>query len=199
MPTQTAARMAASRLLLAALALLASHSAAAAEIQTLTVDRDGKRYSVQLLVALDTSAERAFAVMHDYANLGAINPAIQSVVLLDELPDGGRRVQTAVKVCVLLFCRMLEQVQDMHAMVEGSTGRISARVLPEFSNLRHGLAQWIIVPCSDARQACLEFTATIEPDFWVPPLIGPWAIKNKLREEAVQTSLGIETVANARP
>ena len=185
---------------LGATALLLAGNAQAAEISTLTVDRDAGRYSVHLEVALDTTPRRAFAVMRDYARLGEINPAIESVTLLGDAPEGGQRVQTAVKVCVLLFCRVLEQVQDMQATSAGDNGgQLAAIVLPELSNLRYGVAQWAIQPCADGERACLDFTATIEPDFWVPPLIGPWAIKKKLREEAVQTSLGIETVASTRP
>lgn len=173
-------------------------SCAAAEIINLTVDRDANRYSVSLDVALDTSTGQAFEVMRDYARLGDINPAIQSVAVLGAAPSGGMRVQTAVKVCILFFCRTLEQVQDMQAISDGQTGRISADVIPELSNLSYGRGDWLIQPCDDKPAACLNFAVTVEPDFWIPPLIGPWAIKKKLREEAVQTSLGIESAAKNR-
>lgn len=182
------------------LGLLAATACPAAEISTLTVERAAGRYSVNLAVALDTTPQRAFNVMRDYPRLGDINPAIESVTLLDGATGGGQRVETAVKVCVLFFCRVLEQVQDMHATQnKAAGGQLVAVVLPELSNLRFGTAQWLITPCADGASACLDFSATIEPDFWVPPVIGPWAIKKKLREEAVQTSLGIESVARERP
>lgn len=184
--------------MLAGASLLFGGSCAAAEIINLTVDRDDNRYSVVLDVALDTTAGQAFEVMRDYARLGDINPAIQSVVVLGAAPGGGMRVQTAVKVCILFFCRTLEQVQDMRALSNGQVGQIIADVIPELSNLRYGRGDWLIQPCDDELRACLNFAVTVEPDFWIPPLIGPWAIKKKLREEAVQTSLGIESAAEGR-
>lgn len=179
------------------LGLALAGNATAADIQHLTVDHVGKRYLLDLRVALDTSAPQAFAVMRDYPNLAAINPAVQSVTLLPGAPDGATRVQTAVRVCVLWFCRVLEQVQDMRSVTNGMGGTVSATVLPALSNLRFGQADWLVAPCPDAPQACLRFTAELEPDFWVPPVIGPWALKRKLREEGVETSLGIERVARA--
>ena len=38
----------------------------------------------------------------------------------------------------------------------------------------------------------------MEPDFWVPPLIGPWVIKRTMREQAITTSEGIERLARVR-
>ena len=43
----------------------------------------------------------------------------------------------------------------------------------------------------------LIFFAALTPDFWVPPLIGPYIIKKKMREEAVETVLGLERLASA--
>ena len=178
--------------------LLLAPGGQAAEIIKLTVDRQASRYSVNLDVALDTSASDAFAVMHDFARLGDINPAIQSVAVLGAAPNGSMRVQTRVKVCVLFFCRVLEQVQDMQADQVGNIGRIRADVIPELSNLSYGRGDWLIQPCDDRAGACLNFAVTVEPDFWIPPVIGAWARQNLLREEAVQTSLGIEAAARNR-
>lgn len=186
---------AASTLLLAG--LLLGPAASAADIQHLTVDRQDNRYLLDLRVALDTSAARAFAVMRDYPNLADINPAVQAVTVLPGAPPGATRVQTAVRVCVLWFCRVLEQVQDMRHAALGDGGTVSATVLPALSNLRYGQADWLVTTCDDSDRACLRFTAELEPDFWVPPVIGPWALKRKLREEGIETSLGIERVARA--
>ena len=38
----------------------------------------------------------------------------------------------------------------------------------------------------------LQFTETFEPDFWVPPVIGPWLIQRKLVSEVAETVMYIE-------
>ena len=48
------------------LGLALAGNATAADIQHLTVDHVGKRYLLDLRVALDTSAPQAFAVMRDW-------------------------------------------------------------------------------------------------------------------------------------
>ncbi|MEA2079826.1 MAG: hypothetical protein U9P00_08215, partial [Pseudomonadota bacterium] len=35
----------------------------------------------------------------------------------------------------------------------------------------------------------------LAPDFWIPPLLGPWLIKRELRAEALQTMHNLERVA----
>ena len=76
---------------------------------------------------------------------------------------------------------------------------IVPRVLPQMSDLRYGLARWRMSACADdRRRTCLEFKAELEPDFWVPPLIGPWLIQRKLHQEAIVTAEGIEKLAHAR-
>lgn len=154
------------------------------------------RYGVDLTVALEATASAAYAVMTDYPNLVAINPAVVSATPLAGAPAGATRLATHVRVCVAWFCRDLHQVQDMRAAPTASGGgQLQATVLPDRSDLRFGEARWTIWPCEAG--ACLRFVTTIEPDFWVPPLIGPWIIKRKLREEAIQTAQGIETAAQA--
>jgi hypothetical protein len=45
----------------------------------------------------------------------------------------------------------------------------------------------------------LQFTDTFEPDFWVPPVIGPWLIQRKLVRELTETMAYIEQQNVDRP
>lgn len=170
-------------------------TAAAVAVESLAVTRNGAHYRVTMKVQLDAQADRAYAVFTDYDNLPRINPAVKLVKLLPETtsPDV-TRLYTRMQLCFSFFCRTLEQVQDMHRIEQPPGGRLSATVLPDRSDLRYGQADWTVRECGPQR-ACLDFVAELEPKFWIPPLIGPWVMERKLRQEAVQTSQGIERLA----
>jgi hypothetical protein len=180
------------------IALVLPITAQAVVVDSLRVTQDGARYRVAMKVQLDASADAAYAVFTDYRNLPRINPAVTQVQVLPETssPDMSR-LHTQLHLCFSFFCKTLDQVQDMHRIAERPGGRLSARVLPDRSDLRYGQADWRLSDCGQppAASSCLEFTAELEPRFWIPPLIGPWLMERKLRQEAIQTSQGIERLA----
>ena len=177
--------------------LLCMHAAAAAEVQSVAVSREGDRYHVDLRARLDAPTEQAYAVFSDYRNLPAINPAVRSATVLGVNADGTTRLATEVHLCAAFFCRELKQVQDMHRIHEGDALGLNADVLPQLSDLRYGHAEWRMRPCAGG--TCLHFSADLEPAFWVPPLIGPWLIQRKLGTQAITTSEGIERLALHHP
>ncbi len=164
----------------------------ASSIDHLQVTHVGQRYQVVMHARMDTTAARAYAVFTDYARLPEINDAILSALPIEGAAAGAQRLRTQVRICVFRFCWVLEQVQDMR---KTPPEQLSADVIPELSNLRYGKAAWRI--WDDGGRASLTFEAVVEPDFWVPPLIGPWVIERKLRQEAIDTANGIERIANS--
>lgn len=171
--------------------------AQAASIDALDINHSGSRYRMQLAATLDAPMTKSFAVFEDFANLPKINDAIESVELLPGASGHQRRLKTRVRVCVWFFCARLNQVQDIRTKAGDKLAQMDADVIPALSNLRYGRAQWQMQPC--ARQTCLRFEAEVEPDFWVPPVIGPWAIARAMRREAITTANGIERLARAAP
>jgi len=176
----------------ALLGLLLCTPLAAAQIEALSVDHGHGHYSVSMRVMLDVPAARAYAVFADPQNLGAINSAVQEV---RELPDG--QLYTRVRACAALFCKTMRQRQQMLYAPRADGGHIAARVIPGDSDLRSGSAQWEFHAVG--RRTQLDFSAELEPAFWIPPFVGPWLVENSLRDEAQRTSAGIERLALAQP
>lgn len=169
--------------------------AQAASIGQLDITRVDARYRMQLTATLAAPARASYAVFQDFSNLPKINNAIEAVELLEAPTVDVRRLKTKVRVCVWLFCVRLNQVQDIRESVTDEVSSMDAIVLPALSNLRYGHARWQMRRCGDG--TCLRFDAELEPDFWIPPGIGPWAIKRAMRREAVTTAAGIERLARA--
>lgn len=162
-------------------------AAGAADIEEVAVARDGERYAVAMTVVLAASAGSVYAAMTDFQELHRINP---NILLAETDADG--RLHTIVELCVAFFCREVEQWQ---IVATDAPNRLRMTVLPERSDLRHGEAEWTFAALTPDTSR-MRFRAEIEPDFWVPPVIGPWIIQRKLQEQATVTARGLERVAN---
>ncbi len=169
--------------------------AAAAEVRSLEVSRDGARYRVEMQVELHAAAAAAYAAFTVPANLPRINPAVRQVRVVRPRVDDQAQLYTEVRVCALLYCKTLHQLQDLRYAPRPDGGDLHADVLPGSSDFSYGRADWQFRPAGAA--ARLHFSAELEPAFWVPPLIGPWLVERSLREEAQRSSAGIERLALA--
>lgn len=172
---------------------LCATTAFAAEVDALKIEHTDRRYRMHLAARLDTPLQSSFRAFSNFDNLPRINDAVEFVQLMDGAPAGAQRIYTRVRVCVWFFCARLDQVQDIREVSNGPALGLDAVVIPQLSNLRYGTARLRMRDC--APQTCLEFDAELEPDFWVPPIVGPWAIERAMRGEAVSTAYGIERLA----
>ena len=165
-------------------------AAFAYEVQEVKVTRDGEHYRLNMQVLLNTEAEAAFETMKDVNNLPLINPSVIKVLPL-HTATSGEDVYTQVHLCVAFVCRTLAQVQNMTHSRSEAGYLLQAIVDPERSNLKSGAARWHFSDCGTA-QTCLAFEAELVPDFWVPPLLGPWLIQRSMKREALVSSSGLE-------
>jgi len=167
--------------------LLMPATSLAGDILTSSVEHVGDRYSLSVTARIDAPIDLVYQSITDFDNLAAINPAIEESQVLASPDAETRRVRSIIKVCILMFCKRVEQVQDV--MMMGAYA-IEAVVLPEYSDFRSGFARWQLTSSGTSTE--LLFTNTFEPDFWVPPVIGPWLIKRKLIGEVAETAMYIE-------
>jgi len=174
------------RRLVAGLLLMPAMSLAG-DILASSVSHDGDRYSLSVTALIDAPIDIVYQSITDFDNLAAINPAIEESQLLAAPNAETHRVRSAIKVCILVFCKRIEQVQDVTMKADYV---IEAVVLPERSDFRSGFARWQLTTSGISTE--LLFTNTFEPDFWVPPVIGPWLIKRKLIDEVAETAMYIE-------
>lgn len=172
-------------------------SASAGEIQQFDVQRQDGVYTVTTKVIIDAPVEAVRSVLTDYDNLPQINNSVKSIRILEAIPaEGFTRIQSEIHMCALFFCMDLQQVQDM---VDVKPGDLRAFIDAEQSDFASGHSTWVTQPAPDNTQTTeLVWVAVLIPDFWVPPAIGPWVIKNKLEEEALETIAGIEAVIEAQ-
>jgi hypothetical protein len=161
--------------------------AAAGEVLESQVSEDAGHYRVAIRARIDAPPAVVYAAITDFSNLAAINPSIIESRILQELSPRKHRIETQIRVCILIFCKNIQQVQDVE-QVDDSL--ITAETLPGPSDFKSGTAQWQLTKQGAATE--LRFTQAFEPDFWVPTVIGPWLIKRTLVNEMVETAMYIE-------
>ena len=163
-------------------------AATAGEILASSVTHTDGRYELAIRARINAPGDAVLRAITDYSNLAAINPDIEVSELLGTTPAGVSTVRTVIHVCILVFCKQVEQLQRV---TYPDAGTIEAVIVPEGSDFRSGFARWQLLPVAAATTE-LQFTETFEPDFWVPPLIGPWLIQRKLVREVAETVMYIE-------
>jgi hypothetical protein len=176
--------------ILTGLACLHTATPRAAEVYVADASSEGPRYRVNIEALVSAPEPDVRSLLTDYAHLGRINPAIKISEILLQRKSGDLRVRTVTDVCVWFYCKRIHQVQDVTQDADGS---VSAVVIPEQSDFRYGVAHLALKQEANGTRVLIR--GELEPDFWIPPLIGRWMIRDKLIEEALVIIENLERVA----
>lgn len=150
----------------------------AAEINYASVRHDRGIYAIEFDATLAAPPARVYRLLTDYDHL---HDLIDAIVTSAVVGEQGELLKTRLQMhsCILFFCRdtvLVEQVQG------NGQDRIRAAVVPAESDFRSGESLWTIVPAATGRTR-VSLRRQLEPDFWVPPVIGPWLVKKKMVQE----------------
>ncbi len=174
------------------LVLLSGTDASAGEVYTAVVTHQSGSYSVEVDALIEAPESAVRALLTDYSHLERVHPAVQFSEILAHSGPGAYQVRMVTKACVWFFCRRINQVQTM---TEGGDGSITAMADPAQSDLKHGYAR--IEVWQEQQGIRVLIRSEVEPDFWIPPVIGPWLIMRRLHSEALATVANLERLANA--
>ncbi len=173
-------------------ALGASAVAAAAAIDELEVTRERGRYSLEANARLEATPESIYAVLTDFDDnaYSRISRVYKESRYLDPAADGTPLVYTRMEGCVLWHCMTLERTERL----ETEAPRwIKSTALPEGSNFKHATSEWVLEPDGDGTK--MNYRIEMEPDFFVPPIIGPWYLKRTLSQGGLRAVTRIERLA----
>ncbi len=163
----------------------------AGEVITARVEHTDKRYIMEVEVLIAADVNKVKALLTDYDNLTLLNDTIRESYTVYSLDEFTHRVFVRAEACVTFFCKNFTQVQDVEEL-PGNV--IITTVVPEKSDFDYAHARWKISPVGQRTK--VSFSTDLKPSFWIPPLIGPLLIKNKLRDEVLSTIEGLERLAS---
>jgi hypothetical protein len=171
--------------------LVVSSLLAATTLDHLDVSRQRGRYFMDADARLDATPESIYAVLTDYADnrFGRISSAAESGYLEPDA-DGTPMIFTRMEGCVLWHCMSLQSTERLETE---EPYRIKSITIPESSNFRYNTSEWLLEPDGDGTR--LIYNLEMEPDFFVPPIVGPWYLKRMLSQHAARIVTRIERFA----
>lgn len=174
--------------------LLLSHTIGAAELRSVKVDRIDGRYVLQSEVWFDTDLDSIYAVFLDYDVAWRFTSFI--VESRNVAPDesGRRRFYIRNRGCVLFFCKSFERNGHVEYQPREFIRSIAD---PDSSDFHSSLELWRF--WEEGAGTLVAYDFEFEPKFWIPPLIGPYVIKRKLRNDSGGAIDRIEAIAQEWP
>lgn len=166
-----------SRILVGAFGMLCASSAMPGAIRTLDVTRHDGRYHLVANSYLDAPPAAIYKVLVDYGDdrFGRISEIYKESDYLPPDRDGTPLVYTRVEGCLLFFCRSMSRVERLE-VVEPSF--IRTTTLPDRSDFKYSRSEWRLEP--ERHGTRVIYRLDMEPDFWLPPFVGPWFLKRTL-------------------
>tara|TARA_B100000809_G_scaffold168137_1_gene165490 strand:- start:464 stop:1075 length:612 start_codon:yes stop_codon:yes gene_type:complete len=162
----------------------------AAVIHDLKIEYRSGRYELVSHTYVDAPLEAIFHVLTDYDHFNRISRIYEESGFMEPAADGTPVVYTRMRGCVLFFCKSITRVERLETREPGFIHTIT---LPEQSDFRYGVSEWILEP--EGSGTNVIYRAVLEPDFWLPPIIGPWALKRRLLEGGVGALDRIESLS----
>jgi hypothetical protein len=166
----------------------------AAEIRNVDVERVGARYRLVSETHFDARLQDVFDTLVDYDHLAGISETIKESHYLYPAEDGQQLVFTRVGACVFFYCKTVKKVERLE--IEAPY-HIVTTAIPERSDVRFSRSEWTL-NAAEGGGTKVVFQLEFEPDFWVPPIIGPFVIRKLLIKDGESAVQEIEAMARRR-
>ncbi|MFQ6022528.1 MAG: SRPBCC family protein [Acidiferrobacterales bacterium] len=177
-------------LVILTITLFATTPAAAVTIHKLEITRSQDSYLVTFDVLVAADPAKARELLSDYRQWPRLSKTLKESRLLKTFADERQRVRLRFRTCVLIFCKTIHQVKDVENRPNSD---IVTVMVPEDSDFASGWERWQIL--AEGEKTRVRYHAEIVPGFGVPPLIGPWILKRKLRRTLIRTAKTLEILA----
>jgi len=162
----------------------------AANIETLTVQRDQKLINVVASMIIEAPRPFVYQALSDYDHFSEMSDSFVESRFIEPAPDGTPRIYTKIEGCIWFFCRTINGTArlEMEPII-----RIVATVEPDLSDAEYAREEWVFEDLGAATR--IYYKHDLQPNFWVPPGIGVWAISSVLSRTTLKAAQRIEKMA----
>jgi hypothetical protein len=163
-----------------------------ATLRNVDVSRRQERYRVVADTHLAASPEAIYKVLMDFDEdrYQRISDIYKESSYLPPDTDGTPLVYTRVEGCLLRYCRSMSRVERLEVVTPQF---IRSRTVPERSDFKYSMSEWTFEPDGDGTR--VTYLMEMEPNFWLPPFVGPWFLKRTLVRGAPKAIDQIELLA----
>ena len=177
------------RLAVLSLALFAA-VAESADLRSVSIERVDGVYTMNSVVWFDARIDAVYNVFLDWDLSEQFSSVVVEARNTGSDANGDRGFYTRNRACVLFFCKSVER----YGAVEHEPLKfIRATVDPERSDFHLSNESWEFAEENDG--TLIVYQLEMRPKFWIPPLIGPYVLKRKMRDDGVEALDRIEVIA----
>ncbi len=173
-----------------ALALLLSPAVQAADLREIEVDRVDGIYKLQSVVWFDAGIDTVYDVFLDWDLSEQFSSVVVEARNVGSDATGDRGFYTRNRACVLFYCKSVERFGSVE---HEPAIYIKAITDPERSDFHVSNEVWEFSEEDDG--TLIRYQLEMRPKFWIPPVIGPYVLKKKMREDGVDALDRIEAIA----
>ena len=156
------------------LCLIFSSTLFAGEVIKSHVEFNDGLYVANLEIQIEAPTKKVYALFTDFDYLTQLSDNITNSELVSgEYPEYIVEIKT--HNCVLFFCKDIKQTQHV---IEQGEGYISVEDIEGKGDFVSAITLWHIRAVDSGTR--VTFHAEMKPDFWLPPLLGPWLFKKRL-------------------
>lgn len=164
----------------------------AAELRSIDVQYNDDQYTVVSIVWFDARLGAMFEVFSSWELSEDFSAAVVEARDLEPDEHGRAGFYVVNRGCVWFFCKTLTR----QGYVESEENKvIRAFADPAYSDFKVSDEAWEFADDGDG--TVVTYTLLMQPDFWVPPAIGPYLIKRKLRNDGQAALNQIEVIAQS--
>ena len=149
-------------------------------------------YQIKVLAVIDAPARYVRYVLTDYRHIYRLNPSIIESEVLKQDGDGSVTVRTRVVGCAGYFCEELDRVEKVRVLPSGD---LFAEIIPELSEFKSGQTHWRIKSLGEHCE--VTYLSDMEPDVFIPPIVGKFLIKNSITQEMQISFANLEKISSA--
>ncbi len=166
----------------------------AAEVDRVEVAGADGVYTLVLEAYLEAPPAAVFSVITDYTHIQDLHRRVRESRLLRRIDARTSEVYTLLKGCVAaIFCKSIRRVERV---TEIPPTELRAEIVPGSGDLKSGTVHWRLAPQGSGTR--LRYESELEPDFWVPPLLGDALMSRSLRNTTEDMIDRVEALAQAR-
>jgi hypothetical protein len=174
--------------------LLTSAAAMGAEVSRVEVIHQDNVYTLSLEAYLEAPPAAVFSVITDYPHIQDLHRRVRESRVLRRIDARTTEVYTLVRGCVAaIFCKSLRRVERV---TEIPPTELTAEIIPEDSDLKSGTVHWRLL--AEGMGTRLQYDSAMEPDFWVPPLLGTGLMSLSFRNTTEDMIARVEALARDR-
>lgn len=171
-------------------ALLVCGSVFGAELRFIEVERDEDLYTLRSITWFEADVDALYRVLTDYDLFLEFSSAIVESRNLEADEEGRPEYFTRMEGCVLLFCKSFIRMGYLKLDPKSEIVAVSD---PERSDFKRATERWQLREVDGGTMLLYEFEMV--PDFWVPPVVGPYYMKRALKSGGENAVDRIEALA----